>query len=474
MFVFMLLSLGKARMVPKDSGQTRSASVALEQRQKMPTISWWLLLWPLLFLFVCIEGLCPHYFTKLAPLASRLVTRRAPWATSSQTTVSFLMMSTRRDAEQDETDLANDADPPSLRSFLQSINETAYDVSDNSIRTFNMDLYNLAMDDPFAADDAVSYLHESSPGKLTPNSASFGIVLEGFIENNELEAAEDFLFRKNATTASLHECMRLMNAFKDTTDTIKGAERVESIMRRYNGEDDKAKLKCVAVEAWCQQARQGDLALQRAEALLDEMEQDQASSTSRLYAYTSYMVGLSKSSRRNKASMAQDVFDTKIAEPDIVAITALLNCWAKTRDYGERAIAADRATAILNDLEAHEYLKANVVTYRTAIAAIGNSLDPSKAEDIIRIRMPRNGIKPDTKTYNAWLLYGVRDATRAIEILETMPVQPDVETWGAVLRSCNPDRAQLLLDKMERLYIEGKSKVRPNYVCYTTVCTPCT
>lgn len=439
----------------------------------MPPATWLRRLWLLLLsLPSSVEGLVPHAVKRSPPVETK-AGEILFWSSRKKPTRSLGLKSTRAepDDNRDQQQEAAETEPLSLMSFLQSMNETVYDVSDNSIRTFNMDLYNLAMDDPFAAKDVVAYLHESSLGKLSPNPASFGIVLEGFIQHNELQTAEEFLFcdERNDTLPSLHECMRLMNAYKDAKDRTDGAERAENILRRYKGEENKAKLKCVAVEAWCQSVIHGDFGLQRAEALLEEMEQENASDTSRLYAYTSYMVGLSKSSIRKKATIAQDIFDKKIVEPDIVAVTALLNCWAKTRDYGERAIAGDRAIAILDELEAHKYLKANVVTYSTAIAAIGNSLDPSKAEEIILVRMPRNGIEVDTKTYNAWLLYGIRDAKRAIEILESMPVEPDVQTWGAVLRTCDPVRAQALLGKMERLYKSGKSKVRPNYVCYTTV-----
>jgi hypothetical protein len=422
-----------------------------------------------------------------------------------------------------------------------------YDVSDTSIRSFNMDLYNLAMDDPFAAEDAIDYLLERPLPKrttngtndddnninnnwLVPNPASFGIVLEGFLHQNELVGAEAFLFRDHkihndesgpnnndaataAKTVTLHDCLRLMQAWKDHEIAGDfcghGAEQAERIRRRYHQqqqhhrnvdeeeedhdddeEEEEEKLLCVAIEAWCRRAGTCLFALDRAEQLLAEMEQrrrhvrssgggnnntsSSRTDTSRLYAYTSYMVGLSKmTSRPDMATTAQDIYDTKLAQPDIVAVTAVLNCWAKTRNVHERSRAAVQAVAILDDLDRRNpYLEANVVTYRTAIAAIGNSIEPADlalAEAIIHERMPRQGLEPDTKTYNAWLLYGVREAQRAVEILETMPCEPDVETWGAVLRLCDPEQGQALLHQMEWSYEKGTSKVRPNCVCYTTV-----
>ena len=55
-------------------------------------------------------------------------------------------------------------------------------------------------------------------------------------------------------------------------------------------------------------------------------------------------------------------------------------------------------------------------------------------------------------------------------------VEPDVFTWGSVMRAwaecgCSDagEQAQRILDKFEQLYHSGNSRIRPNVVCYTTV-----
>jgi hypothetical protein len=147
-------------------------------------------------------------------------------------------------------------------------------------------------------------------------------------------------------------------------------------------------------------------------------------------------------------------------------------------------------------------VKPSLITYATAIAAIGNSLDPAApelAESVLQRmhKLQESGaianLKPGTTTYNA-VIYALsrapasnrlRYAQRAEKILDEMSeraqqgekdVQPDVRTWAAVLRawtrSKQPDaaeNAQRVLDKMEYRYKKGLSSVRPNFVCYTTV-----
>jgi Pentatricopeptide repeat domain len=449
-------------------------------------------LWLALLIIVLHGNISSEGFLFIPPLKSNdvlLLTSRCSRATSTarRVAVPAQLQQYVESSSSTATTSRKGTQKTSLYNYYNESDEV-YDVSDCTIRSFNMDLYNLAMEDPFAAEDAVNYLveqREQQQDKLVPNSASFGIVMEGFIQNNELEGAEAFLFREEpaggATTGvTLHECMRLMQAWKDYEITSDfrghGAEQAERILRRYRGPEEE-KLLCVAIEAWSRRSGLCVFAIDRAEQLLLELEDrpknGNRTETSRLYAYTSYMVGLSKMrSRPDVATTAQNIYETKITQPDVVAVTAVLNCWAKTRSTKERSIAATQAIAILDDLERREYLEANVVTYRTAIAAIGNSLqdaDLALAESIITDRMPGKGIEPDTKTYNMLLLYAVRDAQRAVEILETMPCEPDVETWGAVLRLCDPDQGQLLLNKMERLYEKDPSNVRPNCVCYTTV-----
>jgi Pentatricopeptide repeat domain len=308
----------------------------------------------------------------------------------------------------------------------------------------------------------------------------------------------------------------------------------------------------VVLDAWCKRAGLVPDAMHRARALLLEMEegtnprpasQSSASIVSRhpltplpnVLVYTVFLGGLARSKERDLARQAEDVLERMRnhgVQPDMVAYTSVLNCWSKAVSRREREMAASRSLHLLEDMERRyvrleEYhVKPSLVTYATAIRAIGRSLDPQAATlaEAILDRMyhlHRTGLianlKPNTQTYNA-LLHALsmspgsesqklKYARRAEEILMKMrrlsgaaispqdeasddddnldserrsggqerDVEPDVRSWAAVLRAwaqCSweaADNCQRILDVLRDLRESGETSVRPNFVCYTTV-----
>ena len=281
------------------------------------------------------------------------------------------------------------------------------------------------------------------------------------------------------------------------------------------------KVWSIVVEGWCKRAGIARQAMKEAEQLLDEMEREEEQEEENgsvavvrpnVLTYTSYIGGLSRSQQHDMARKAEAVLDRMErfgVQPDMVAYTAVLNCYAKAVSRRERSMAGARALSILAEME-RLYIsqrvysaKPSLITYATAIAAIGNCLDrnaPDMAEGVLKrmYKLSAEGtianLKPVTTTYNA-VLYALsrapvqnrrRTAQRAEQILEEMErratvggekdVQPDVRTWATVLRAWVRSRqedaavqAQRVLDKMEYKYKKGTSLVRPNYVCFTTV-----
>ena len=278
------------------------------------------------------------------------------------------------------------------------------------------------------------------------------------------------------------------------------------------------KVWSIAVEGWCKRAGIARGAVEAAGKLLDEMEaagmEEEDGSTAvrpNVLTYTSYIGGLSRSRRHDMARRAEAVLERMEAagvRPDVVAYTGVLNCYARAVSRSERNVAASRALAILSKMEGSDAAglaydaRPSLITYGAAIAAIGNSLDPSSpelAEGVLRrmYRLSRDGsvagLKPVTSTYNA-VLYALsrapvrdrlRHAQRAEALVAEMErraaegeggVRPDVRTWATVLRAWarsgredSAENAQRVLNMMENRYREGTSGVRPNYVCFTTV-----
>lgn len=443
--------------------------------------------------------------------------------------------------------------------------ESQYDW-DISLKSFNMDLYNLAMEDPVKAHDAVEVMLELylkdpvSTRTLQPDATCFTTVMDGYILAGKLEQAQEVLDQMenlasadvsiNGTTKSssfaptdFTYILMIQAWANDFREDFSGtsAENAVSVFRRIQKESikrksmDKAepepsatsrqegestatstsglvKAWTIIVDGWCKRSGIARQAMQRAEELLIEMEkQDAHSERPNVLTYTSFIAGLARCRRNDLARKAEEVLERMEqngVEPDMVAYTSVINCWAKAVSRFERSMAATRALSILGDMERMYIMnkmyniKPSVITYATAIAAIGNSLNPEApqlAEEVLK-RMQRlhesgaiANLKPGTSIYNA-VIYALsrapvanrlRYAQRAEQILDEMTqraqkgendVQADVRTWASVLRawtrSKQPDaaeNAQRVLDKMEYRYKKGMSTVRPNFVCCTTV-----
>mmetsp|Transcript_2580 Transcript_2580/g.6188 ORF Transcript_2580/g.6188 Transcript_2580/m.6188 type:complete len:989 (+) Transcript_2580:124-3090(+) len=228
--------------------------------------------------------------------------------------------------------------------------------------------------------------------------------------------------------------------------------------------------------------------------------------------YSSVIVAISQSQRHNMARKADAMIGRMKnigVEPDMVVYTSVLNCWAKAKSRKERQMASNRALEILRVMEEsyitdkNYAMKPSVITYTTVIKAIGYSLDnraPELAERVMRrmYNFTESGtldVRPNVATYNAVITalstsqfrigqIGA-NARKAESLLVEMirrsrdgenSVEPTVVTWGSVLRAYSlsglPDsgeQAQRIVDMLETWYAEGKTLVRPNVICYTTV-----
>ena len=416
-----------------------------------------------------------------------------------------------------------------------------------STQSFNMDLHNLAANDPQQGQDALEIMNEmyrkqpDSPWTVQPDVSCYRTVLDGWIDNDNLEKAqatldlmEEKLYPHGSLTNSGDNATRMISNemiylsmiqgwADDTKDDFAGksAERAEALLRRMKdrvGVEPNVKLWTMVLEGWCKRAGIVRGAMTRAEALLNEMEShsikgDNSTTSLRpnVLTYTSYIGGLARCKDQDKARRAEAVLDRMErfgVQSDMVAMTSVINCWAKATSRRERELSAVRALRILSEMERMYisnqmyHVKPSLITYTATIGAIGNSLDPAApkmALDLLKrmYTLQESGaianMKPTTNTYNA-VIYALsraprrnrlRCAKRAEQLLAEMlkryndgehDVQPDVRTWAALLRawarSGSPDaaeNAQRVLDRLEKLHENEETPVRPNYVCYTTV-----
>ena len=229
--------------------------------------------------------------------------------------------------------------------------------------------------------------------------------------------------------------------------------------------------------------------------------------------YSNIIVAISQSHQHGMARKADAMIDRmkKLGvEPDTVVYTSVLNCWAKAKSRKERQMASKRALDILRVMEdsyisQKKYaMKPSVITYTTVIKAIGYSLDtraPELAESVLRrmYNLTESGtlnVRPTVATYNAVITALSTSQFRRGEIganarkAEALLVEmirrsrtdgnkllePTVVTWGSVLRAYSlsgladsGEQAQRIVDVLENWHTTGKTHVRPNVVCYTTV-----
>jgi len=505
----------------------------------------------------CLNTACTRYHSIIALLVLLISTTVDSLTTvhSSRTEYSLKLLSRKRD----HVDLIYEAphfDPHHRNNNIESIRED-YSFWDGPITTtsFNMDLKNLADEEAQKAQDALEIMEElyrqstetqstdNSPTQyVQPNAACYTTVIDGWLHSSHPEAVYkiqalldrmemmydetgDEALRPNVVTYML-VCQAWCDA--DTHDFAGGnVERAEEIVEQMKkrGIHPDVKVYTSVLYGWCKRAGKVRGAMERAEKLLSEMEMgstrmnDTISLTGKQHhdsikpnviTYTTVLSGLCRSKENDIGFRAEAILERmerNCVEPDMVTYTSVLSCWSKVQSWKERDIAAGRAVSILKEMErkyaaAMYHVKPNLLTYSTAISAIGNSLEPNVAylaENILRHMYAIHnsnqitGIKPTTATYNAVInalarnMKGnkVKCATRAEELLNEMMqrsadgeinIDPDSHTWGGVILAwaqCgNPtaaSNAQRILDTMQTLYRSGKSKVQPNVVCFTTV-----
>ena len=449
----------------------------------------------------------------------------------------------RRTETRDEAGDVNDSDSENY------VDDEGDDTARNVPIMFNRD------DAAQRTQDLLDIMEEScaTNGRLCPNELTYILVCQQWAESHKddmmglkAQKAHDILARLRDAQLQCSDGADVDNN-NDDDDSSSRAPRSQS----SSPPKPSLKLYSIVLEGWCKRAGKIPHAMDRAEELLHEMEQssispsqnasvavtssadskvrdaDPAEPTPRVIntrirpnvlTYTSILGGLARSREPDLATRAMDMLERMQrfgVEPDMVAYTSVLNCWAKAVSRQERQVAASKALQILQDMEdmyLHEekyHVKPNVVTYATAIKAIGNSFDPNApalCEQVLErmYNLTESGkinVPPNTGTYNAVItslsncggpgsttskaqrLANVRrtesllvDMIKRSRFQKETAVEPNIRTWGAVLRawadSGQPDageQAERVLNRLQEWYDDGKTSVRPNVVCHTTV-----
>lgn len=542
-------------------------SAIITKMDGITCIPWWLKskLPRLSLIFVITSWMSLLSMALVPPLGARCCPTVKREVSNTVYAPALLAFPRTSDVEIENEDDVSPAEATTVKNF--GIDEIYnFWEEDITLQSFNMDLQNLAIDDPRKAKDALQIMDDmfrkGLPSTVQPDCRCYNTVIDGFIQIGDVSAAQSLLDKmerlfdegKNANAApSEYTYMMVAQAWADDFKADvsgRSASRAEAVMRRMQdrGLPPNVKVWSVVIEGWCKRAGLAQVAMERAEALLSMMEDSlEAENTAHpfvngseqltlrapppnIVTYTSYIGGLARSKERYMARKADATLarmERAGVKPDVVAYTCVLNCWAKATNRREREMAASRAQRILDEMERRcsrgdNQAKPNLITYSTAIRAIGNSLEsdaaqraegvlkrmyelygrndppkssgsaPGSASGVVFTRNP----KPTTAIYNAVIhalsraplsagksrLQYVRKAEQYLAEMQKrsaegeVDVEPNVHTWAAVLRSWAmsgapeaSENAQRVLENLERLHREGRTSVRPNYVCYTTV-----
>jgi len=451
-------------------------------------------------------------------------------------------------------------------SFAISEDDPEYQLLDEPLSpaAFNMDLHNLAMEDPQKAHDALQIMEQMYQSSSTeeivaiqPDSACYTTVMEGWcygtLEHEKFSSAHRIQELLDHMEASPHlqpnelcyilACQAWADAVTEETPTGQNAQNAQDILDRLllqntiiqTSDEDRrrkkipisTKLYSIVLEGWCRRVGRVPKAMDKVLTLLTDMEQASLSNHTdglprpNVITYTSVIGGLARTQRHEIGQQALDLLARMRrfgVEPDMVAYTSVLNCWAKTPGKEERQGAHTQVLKIIQEME-DLYLstkdcgvddnprydvRPTSITYSIAIKAIGNSFAPDApdlAETLLNhmYNLTKSGtinIPPTVATYNALIMSlssgransnwnRLTRAKRAeywlMEMIDRtnqgeVGIAPNVRTWGAVMKawadSGRPDageQAQRILDLMEDWSQKGDGTVRPNSICYTTV-----
>lgn len=242
---------------------------------------------------------------------------------------------------------------------------------------------------------------------------------------------------------------------------------------------------------------------QRAELLLEQMD-----APDRL-SFNSILNCWARSRSRNAAQRADLIlqhWENRYADgstdlqPDALAYNTVLTAWARSR---RRDTAVQNAQLLLKRME-KEYRRGNTkagpntISYNIIISALTNSNDPKAADHALEIletmkRLDAEGrenCRPDCVTYTSIINVVAKQmasrsqkeaAKRAISLLDELDesylrthdpaYKPNIRTYTAVIHAIarsrtEPERAEAIMERIEKRYESGDRDVQPDCVCY--------
>jgi hypothetical protein len=251
-------------------------------------------------------------------------------------------------------------------------------------------------------------------------------------------------------------------------DTAKAQDALEVMEALYHEDPDNpmyvqpdSASYTSVIEGWCYADNNDGNAAERAQALLDKMEEVYTRTGELRPNELSYLYVCQKWSESHKldysgrnAQKAHDILNRMKKQNGKLGVklySIVLEGWC--RRVGRVEHAMDRAMDLLHEMEeSGGDIRPNVLTYTSIIGGLSRSRHPELATkaDGMLIRMQQNGVEADMVAYTSVLNCWAKAVSRKE-------------------RAKASDRALLILHEMEEGYLrEEKYHVKPNAITYAT------
>lgn len=286
-------------------------------------------------------------------------------------------------------------------------------------------------------------LYENGSRTIVPDTTSFNTVIHTLAKSREQNS-------ENRAEALLE----LMNEMSTSNDALRDICKPDQVS--FN----------TVLDCWAQSRSRGGA--RRATSILQHMEQRYAANKTNLH-------------------------------PDITSYTTVINAWARSR---EKDAISQAEEVLRRSEEAHKNgipgTTPNTLTYNSLINCYSKSNQPnasSRAIDLLRLMKEKSAKKayrhchPDVVTYTSVIdtlaKEGTFEASKMAEaLLEELELsydetsdprlKPNIRTYTSVINAVarsrvNPQRAEVILDRIQTSFEAGKRGPKPDVVSYNAL-----
>jgi pentatricopeptide repeat protein len=343
---------------------------------------------------------------------------------------------------------------------------------------------------------------KNKPGEYQLTEATYELMLSILANGGHVDSAQQLLEEVCAERMDLTPTLAMHNFILQAwanSSYIDAPEQAQNFLRRMQMREQgmpepDGNSYNIVIGCWSSSNLKG--AVDRAEALLDQMKAARVRTTS-----ASYQCVISALAKMGEAKRAEklltrltkdysDQFDAEL-KPDIEPFQSVLRAYSRSY-HPDAALNAESMLTHMRELYQSEVLDTmpNVWSYNIVMRCWARSKSPEagKRAKVIFDGMQTHGVQPDTTSINTVLNACANSVSAAqteqlfwefFERYDQDPLhnpQPDVISFSTVLKalvrsgySDAPERGEALLNKLQELHQSGWEQCKPDVVAYASV-----